>query len=233
MVSASASGYEPASQTGSFEIQRQLLVEASLLKDLVVPGDKQTIDVKVMDANTKQVVSGAYVLGKIGVNKFSSNTDVSGAISYSWDTSPTSGGNSYQITLDVSYKGYPYVMKTVSFKMDKPQNLLEPPISNEENNIISVNSEDLNNNTQDQNKFVECSSMLSNFGCSDDVNKKPKPNLNSDLNSDDNPNINSDDNPNINSDDKRNITDNGIENIEHQNNENDNNAYDFLASITK
>ena len=221
MVSASASGYEPASQTGSFEIQRQLLVEASFLKDLVVPGDNQTIDVKVMDANTKQVVSGANVLGKIGGNKFSSNTDDNGAISYSWDTSPTSGGNSYQITLDVSDKGYPKVMKTVSFKMDRPQNLLEPPISNEENNIVSVNSKDLNNNLQDQNKFEACSSMLSNFGCSNDVNDKPKLNLNSD------------DKPSINSDDKQNVTDNRIENIEHQNNENDNNAYDFLASITK
>ncbi|HZO10928.1 MAG TPA: hypothetical protein VFB48_02310, partial [Nitrososphaeraceae archaeon] len=54
LVSASANGYEPASITGSFQVRKQLLVQASLLKDLVVPGDNQTIDVKVMDANTKE-----------------------------------------------------------------------------------------------------------------------------------------------------------------------------------
>ena len=69
LVSASADGYQPASLTGSFEVQKQLLVEASLSKELVVPGDEQTIDVKVVDANTKEIVSGANVLGKIGGKK--------------------------------------------------------------------------------------------------------------------------------------------------------------------
>ncbi len=132
LVSASANGYEPASITGSFQVQKQLLVEASLLKDLVIPGDNQTIDVKVMDANTKEIVSGANVMAKLGGQKFSEKTDDSGVLSYSWDTPATSGGNSYDVVLDVSSQDYTKVIKTISFKMDKPQNLLEPPISNYE-----------------------------------------------------------------------------------------------------
>ncbi|MGB5089471.1 MAG: hypothetical protein WBN72_00870, partial [Nitrososphaeraceae archaeon] len=77
LVSASANGYEPASITGSFQVQKQLLVQASLLKDLVVPGDNQTIDVKVMDANTKEIVSGANVMAKIGKNnEYNGTSDV-------------------------------------------------------------------------------------------------------------------------------------------------------------
>ncbi|MGI0032867.1 MAG: hypothetical protein ACRD97_06315 [Nitrososphaeraceae archaeon] len=253
LVSSSAKGYEPVSKTGSFQVQRQLLVEASLLKDLLVPGDKQTIDVKVMDASTKEIVSGAAVKGKIGTKKFSSNTDGTGAISYSWDTSPTSGGNSYQIGLDVSSKGYPKVTKTVSFKMDKPQNLLEPPINNHENKVVNVNNEDLKNDLEPQNKFQQCSNMLSNIGCSTDVSDKPIPNPTTEDKPIPNPttedkpipNPNTDDKPipnpttedkpipNPNTDDKPiPDTDNGIENIKSEKNENENNGYDFLASIS-
>jgi len=107
LVSASANGYVPASLTGSFQVQRQLLVEASLSKDPVIPGEEQDINVKVLDANTKDAVSGANVMGKIGGKKFSATTDDLGAVSYSWDTPPTSGGNSYQVVLDVSSNGYP------------------------------------------------------------------------------------------------------------------------------
>src|SRR5678815_4815089 len=54
LISASANGYIPASLTGSFQVQRQLLVEASLLKDPVIPGEEQAIDVKVLDANSNK-----------------------------------------------------------------------------------------------------------------------------------------------------------------------------------
>ena len=233
LVSASANGHEPVLEIGSFLVQRQLLVEASLLKGLLVPGDKQTIDVKVMDANTKEIVSGAAVEGKIGTKKFSSNTDDTGAISYSWDTSPTSGGNSYQIGLDVSSKGYPKVTKTVSFKMDKPQNLLAPPISNQENKVVNVNNEDLNNDLESQIKFQECSNMLSNVGCNTDVSDKPIPNPNTEDKPIPNPNTEDKPIPNPNTDDKPiPDTDNGIENIKSEKNENENNGYDFLASIS-
>ena len=233
LVSTSANGYEPVSKTASFQVERQLLVEASLLKGLVVPGDKQAINVKVMDANTKEIVTGAAVNGKIGTKKFSSNTDDTGAISYSWDTSPTSGGNSYQIGLDVSSKGYPKLTKTVSFKMDKPQNLLAPPISNQENKVVNVNNKDLKNDLESQNKFQECSNRLSNIGCSTDVGDKPIPNPNTDDKPIPNPNTDDKPIPNPNTDDKPiPDTDNGIENIRSEKNENENNGYDFLASIS-
>ena len=235
LVSASANGYEPVSKTESFQVQQgQLLVEASLSKGLVVPGDKQTIDVKVMDANTKEIVSGANVIGKIGTKKFSSNTDDSGAITYSWDTSPTSGENSYQIGLDVSSKGYPKVTKTVSFKMDKPQSLLEPPISNQENKVVNVKNKDLNIDLESQNKFQECSNMLSNVGCSPDVSDKPTPNPATDDKPTPNPTTDDKPTPNPTTDDKPTLNvDNGIENIQSEENENENNVHDFLASVTK
>ncbi|HKX20877.1 MAG TPA: carboxypeptidase-like regulatory domain-containing protein, partial [Nitrososphaeraceae archaeon] len=82
LVSASANGYEPASITGNFQVQKQLLVEASLLKDVVAPGDSQNIDVKVLDANTNETVSGADVVAKIGKsNDYSGTSDESGAFS--------------------------------------------------------------------------------------------------------------------------------------------------------
>ena len=215
LVSASANGYEPASITGSFQVQKQLLVEASLLKDLVIPGDNQTIDVKVMDANTKEIVSGANVMAKLGGQKFSEKTDDSGVLSYSWDTPATSGGNSYDVVLDVSSQDYTKVIKTISFKMDKPQNLLEPPISNYEAKVVSVNNNDLKNKLESQNKFQECPNMLSSLGCSTEGHDKPVLNPTT-----------TDDKPVLNSD-------NGDENTQNEKNQNEKNAYDFLSSVTK
>ena len=213
LVSASANGYEPASITGGFQVQRQLLVQASLLKDLVVPGDNQTIDVKVMDANTKEIVSGANVMAKIGGKNISEKTDDSGVLSYSWDTPATSGGNRYDVVLNVSSHDYPKVMKTISFKMDKPQNLLEPPITNYEDKIVSVNTKDPNVNLESQNKFQECTNTLSSVTCSTGGDDKPVLNPTTD----DKPVLNTkNDNKNIQND-----------------NQKQRNGYDFLSSVTK
>ena len=213
LVSASANGYEPASITGSFQVQRQLLVQTSLLKDLVVPGDNQTIDVKVMDANTKEIVSGANVMAKIGGKKFSEKTDDSGAISYSWDTPATSGGNRNDVVLNVSSQDYPKVMKTISFKMDKPQNLLEPPISNYEDKLVSVNNKDSNINLESQNKFQKCPNMVSSLGCSTEGYDKPVLNATTD------------DKPVLNTDDENENTQNENQKAKY--------VYDFLSSVTK
>jgi hypothetical protein len=213
LVSASANGYEPASITGSFQVQRQLLVQASLLKDLVVPGDNQTIDVKVMDANTKEIVSGANVMAKIGGKNFSEKTDDSGVLSYSWNTPATSGGNRYDVVLNVSSHDYPKVMKTISFKMDKPQNLLEPPISNYEDKLVRVNTKDSNVNLESQNKFQECTNMLSSLTCSTEGDDKPVLNPTTD------------DKPVLN-------TGNENKNIQNDN-QKQRNVYDFLSSVTK
>jgi len=234
LVSASADGYQPASLTGSFAVQRQLLVEASLSKELVIPGDEQSIEVKVVDANTKEIVSGASVLGKIGEKEFSWSTDDSGSIDYSWDTPPTDGGNDYKVVLDVSHEGYPKVTKTTSFKMDKPQNLLEPPISNYQNNIVKVNSKDLSNSQEEsQNKLQDCAGMLSSVDCSAEVYGKPILNPTTD----DKPILNptTDDKPILNptTDDESPLNGNiDIENIPSEENRNVNTAHDFLASVT-
>ena len=233
LVSASADGYQPASLTGSFEVQRQLLVEAALSNDLVIPGDEQTIEVKVVDANTNEIVTGANVVGKIGAKKFTASTDDNGLASYQWDTPSTSGGNNYNVVLDVTADGYPKVTKTTSFKMDKPQNLLEPPISNYEGSMIKVKHNELNNNQErSQNKIQECVNMLSALDCSGMVSDKPVQSPATDDKpvqspaTDDKSNNNSeiDYNPLLNS--------NIMENITPEGNQEDDIGYDFLGSVT-
>ena len=84
--------------TGSFVVQKQLLVEASLLKRLVAPGDEQAIDVKVIDANTKEIVPGANVMAKIGKeNGYNGTSDTSGAYSHSWNITSDIASGKYDV----------------------------------------------------------------------------------------------------------------------------------------
>jgi hypothetical protein len=223
MVKASAEGYQPASLTGSFEVQRQLLVEVALSNDLVIPGDEQTVEVKVADANTNEIVKGANVVGKIGAKKFTASTDTNGLISYTWDTPSTSGGNDYKVVLDVTADGYPKITKTSSFKMDKPQNLLEPPISNYESNMIKVKSNDLSNDQEGSlNKLQECTHMLSGLDCSAKVHDKSTPSPATDDKP--TPSPATDYNPLLNN--------NIIEDIPPEENQEENIGFDFLGSVT-
>jgi hypothetical protein len=124
-------------------------------------------------------------------------------------------------------------MKAISFKMDKPQNLLEPPISNYEDKLVRVNIKDSNVNLESQNKFQECTNMLSSVTCSTGGDDKPVLNPTTD----DKPVLNptTDDKPVLNptTDDKP------VFNTKNENNDiqNDNqkqrNGYDFLSSVTK
>ncbi|HKX20243.1 MAG TPA: hypothetical protein VJM74_01080, partial [Nitrososphaeraceae archaeon] len=224
LVSASANGYEPASITGNFQVQKQLLVEASLLKDLVVPGDKQSMDVKVLDANNKQAISGVNVMTNIGGKKISEKTDANGIMSYSWDTPATSGDNAYQINLDVLSKDYPKVTKSISFKMDKPQNLLEPPISNYVDKVTSTKSNDIKNELDSQNKFQECTRILSSFGCS--FEGKDKSVLNPTVDDKSILNPPTDDKPILNDHHEN-------EKIDNENTQKVDNVFDFLAPVSK
>ena len=229
MVKASADGYQPGSLSGSFEVQRQLLVEAALSHDLVIPGDEQTVEVKVVDANTNEIITGANVVGKIGANKFTASTDDNGLVSHTWDTPSTSGGNDYKVVLDVTADGYPKITKTSSFQMDKPQNLLEPPISNYESNIIKVKSNDLSNDkVGSQNKLPECANMLSGLDCNA-INDKPTPNPATDDKPI--PNPATDYNPLLNNNI---MEDNSSEENqeEEKNQEEENIGFDFLGPVT-
>lgn len=228
LVKASADGYQPASLTGSYEVQRQLLVEAALSNDLVRPGDEQKIEVKVVDANTNEIVKGANVAGKIGAKKFTATTDDTGAVSHVWDTPSTSGGNDYKVVLDVTADGYPKITKTTSFKMDKPQNLLEPPISNYKSNIVKVKSDDLSSTQEgSQNKLQECANMLSASDCGGLVDKAV-------VNNKPTPNPATDDKPTPNTDIDYNplLESNIMEDTTPEENQEDNIGHDFLASAT-
>ncbi|HVE38092.1 MAG TPA: carboxypeptidase-like regulatory domain-containing protein [Nitrososphaeraceae archaeon] len=239
MVKASADGYQPGSLSGSFEVQRQLLVEAALSHDLVIPGDEQTVEVKVVDAHTNEIITGANVAGKIGANKFTASTDDNGLVSHTWDTPSTSGGNDYKVVLDVTADGYPKITKTSSFKMDKPQNLLEPPISNYESNIIKVKSNDLSNYQEgSQNKLQECANILSGLDCNA-INDKPTPNPATDDKPTPNPATDDKPTPNPATDYNPLLNNNIMEDIppeenqeEEKNQEEENIGFDFLGSVT-
>ena len=149
LVSASADGYVPASLAGSFQVQRQLLVEASLLKRLVMPGDQQTIDIQVVDANTKELVSGANVMARIGEkNEYNGTSDISGAYSRTWNiTSDTPSGN-YDILVSASANGYVPASLTGSFQVQRQllveASLLKDPVIPGEEQAINVKVADAN-----------------------------------------------------------------------------------------
>ena len=107
LVSASADGYQPSLLTGSFVVQKQLLVEASLLKRLVAPGDEQAIDVKVIGCQTKEIVPGANVMAKIGKeNGYNGTSDTSGAYSHSWNITSDIASGKYDVLVSASADGY-------------------------------------------------------------------------------------------------------------------------------
>src|SRR6266498_3176707 len=120
-------GYTPSVHEANFQVQGQLLVQVNLAKGIVNPGDSQKVTVSVLDAQTKQKISGAKVSGNIsGSRKFMSSTDTNGIASYSWNISPVSGKNNFNVTLDVSQNGYSSLLKAVGFKAGNPIPLLGP-----------------------------------------------------------------------------------------------------------
>ena len=128
VANVSLPGYVPRTYSANFQVQGELLVQVNLAKGVVNPGDAQTLTVNVLDATTKQKISGASVAGKISSSKkFSSITDGNGITSYSWDISPVSGGTMNKVTLNVDHEGYSALSKIVTFKTGKSMNLLGPP----------------------------------------------------------------------------------------------------------
>jgi hypothetical protein len=128
VANVSIPGYVPRTYSANFQVQGQLLVQVNLAKGVVNPGDAQTLTVNVLDATTKQKISGASVAGNISSSKkFSSITDGNGITSYSWNISPVSGGTISKVTLNVVHEGYSALYKIVTFKTGKSMNLLGPP----------------------------------------------------------------------------------------------------------
>jgi hypothetical protein len=128
VANVSIPGYVPRTYSANFQVQGQLLVQVNLAKGVVNPGDAQTLTVNVLDATTKQKISGASVAGNISSSKkFSSITDDNGITSYSWNISPVSGGTISKVTLNVVHEGYSALYKIVTFKTGKSMNLLGPP----------------------------------------------------------------------------------------------------------
>jgi hypothetical protein len=128
VANVSLPGYVPRTYSANFQVQGQLLLQVNLAKGVVNPGDAQTLTVNVLDATTKEKISGASVAGKISSSKkFSSITDGNGITSYSWNISPVSGGTISKVNLNVVHEGYSVLSKIVTFKTGKSMNLLGPP----------------------------------------------------------------------------------------------------------
>src|SRR6476619_89998 len=136
VANVSMPGYIPRTYGANFQVQGQLLVQVNLAKGMVNPGDAQSLTVNVLDATTKQKISGASVAGKISSSKkFSSITDGNGITSYSWNISPVGGGTISKVALNVDHKGYSALSKIVTFKTGKSMNLLGPPEENQTKQI--------------------------------------------------------------------------------------------------
>ena len=123
--------------------------------------------------------------------------------------------------------------------MDKPQNLLEPPISNYQNNVVKVkdSNNELNNNLESTGDSPQCTNLISSIGCDIDGNDKPAATPVTDDKpaatpvTDDNPATDdkpaatpvTDDNPAANTD---------VENLPSGDVQDEKSGYDFLASAT-
>ena len=118
--------------------------------------------------------------------------------------------------------------------MDKPQNLLEPPISNYESNIIKVKSNHLSNDQEgSQNKLQECANMLSGLDCNAMVNDKSTPNPVTDDKPAPNPATDDKPIPNPATDYNPLLDNNIMEDIPpEENQEEENIGFDFLGSVT-
>ena len=104
-------------------------------------------------------------------------------------------------------------MKTVSFEMDKPQNLLEPPISNYQNNVVKIkdSNHEVNNNLESTSDSPQCRNLISSIGCNIDGDDKPVATPVTD------------DTPAANTD---------VENLPSGDVQDEKSGYDFLASAT-
>lgn len=98
-------------------------VSVHFSKKSVQPGNKQTVSVKVTNANSSSAVSGATILGSItdpsggSFKKLEGTTDSTGKSSYSWTVSQNDATGKYKTMLDVSAPGYDNTTASKTFEV--------------------------------------------------------------------------------------------------------------------
>ena len=134
---------------------RTLSASIHVGKSTIHPGDRQTITLKVNDANTSNAIAGAKITVRImdasGSYKksFDGITDTSGKASYSWTLGHNDATGSYRLEMEVSASGYGNDTASKSFKVTSTP--VSSSNSNNDNNDNSNNSVQPNSGTSNTN----------------------------------------------------------------------------------
>jgi len=136
---------------------RALSASIHVAKNTIHPGDKQTIELKVSDANTGTAITDGVVSGSIinpsGSLKKSLDTtiDNTGEALYSWTVGHNDAMGNYKVGVLVSASGYGNASASKSFKVTS----VPASSSNHKNDInsVQVNSGSSNSNSNHNNDF--------------------------------------------------------------------------------
>ena len=123
----------------------------------VHPGDKQSLIIKVSDANSTAALAGASVLGRVidpsGAlsKKLEGTTNDTGKSSYSWTVSQDDTSGKYKTIIDVSAPGYQNNTASKTFKVS-PIPVTITTTSN--NNLSSMNGNNIINPNELAQKII-------------------------------------------------------------------------------
>ncbi|MFZ0894969.1 MAG: hypothetical protein WAZ77_10745 [Candidatus Nitrosopolaris sp.] len=123
----------------------------------VHPGDKQSLIIKVSDANSTAALAGASVLGRVidpsGAlsKKLEGTTNDTGKSSYSWTVSQNDTSGKYKTIIDVSAPGYQNNTASKTFKVS-PMPVTITTTSN--NNLSSMNGNNIINPNELAQKII-------------------------------------------------------------------------------
>jgi hypothetical protein len=123
----------------------------------VHPGDKQSLIIKVSDANSTAALAGASVLGRVidpsGAlsKKLEGTTNDTGKSSYSWTVSQNDTSGKYKTIIDVSAPGYQNNTASKTFKVS-PIPVTITTTSN--NNLSSMNGNNIINPNELAQKII-------------------------------------------------------------------------------
>jgi hypothetical protein len=160
-VLSNASSYSGGEKNNTI---RALSTTIHVGKSTIHPGDRQTMTLKVSDANTSNAIAGAKLTGRImdasGSYKksFDGITDTNGKASYSWTLGHNDATGSYKLEVEVSASGYGNDTASKSFKVTST------PVSSSNSN---------NDNKDNSNNSVQPNSRTSNTNNNNnnDINK--------------------------------------------------------------
>jgi hypothetical protein len=123
----------------------------------VHPGDKQSLIIKVSDANSTAALAGASVLGRVIdpsgelSKKLEGTTNDTGKSSYSWTVSQDDTSGKYKTIIDVSAPGYQNNTASKTFKVS-PIPVTITTTSN--NNLSSMNGNNIINPNELAQKII-------------------------------------------------------------------------------